>query len=275
MPDGPADHTFPLPMPWGHFIPNCSPATKATALANPVIHGIYNEQLYTIYFVDPTTQHPTFLILTYHGLSALTTTEEIKSALLAKLLSDPLVVNMAQNDHSYVPNEPNPKLILATLVQFANVRKCAVRFKPNGAQTTAFSIILPPLSTDASQTADLEEHLMHPDFAFKIPFQGTATPWRNSKGLLMSCPECHSLAHYKEDCLIINSDSYKAHYGHTPTNTAWYALNDEGSSNSTSSYRGGSRGRARGYGRGAGGNAGYNGRGFSYGRGRGSPYTRW
>ncbi|KAJ6563203.1 hypothetical protein B0H10DRAFT_2115798 [Mycena sp. CBHHK59/15] len=279
IPIGANDNKFPLPMPWGHFIPDCSSDTKAVALANPVIHGTVNECLYTIYFIDPTPEHPPFLILTYHGLSSLTTEDEIKSAFLTALLSDPFVVNTAHADHSYVPNEPKPEMIFRILVEFAKIRKCAVSSKPNSAPTTAFSIILPPLSTDASQTAVLERHLMRPEFAFNIPLQGTATPWRNSRSLLMSCTECHSVAHYKDDCLITNSDSYKAHYGHTTTDAAWYALNDDGSSSSTSSsnsvYRGAGRGRARGFYRGPGGNPGYNGRGFSYGRSRGSPYTRW
>ncbi|KAJ6560692.1 hypothetical protein B0H10DRAFT_1966892 [Mycena sp. CBHHK59/15] len=235
IPIGANDNKFPLPMPWGHFIPDCSSDTKAVALANPVIHGTVNECLYTIYFIDPTPEHPPFLILTYHGLSSLTTEDEIKSAFLTALLSDPFVVNTAHADHSYVPNEPKPEMIFRILVEFAKIRKCAVSSKPNSAPTTAFSIILPPLSTDTSQTAVLERHLMRPEFAFNIPLQGTATPWRNSRSLLMSCTECHSVAHYKDDCLITNSDSYKAHYGHTTTDSAWYALNDDGSSSSTSS----------------------------------------
>ncbi|KAJ6596764.1 hypothetical protein B0H10DRAFT_2087958 [Mycena sp. CBHHK59/15] len=271
IPIGTNDIKFPLPMPWGHFIPDCSSDTKAVALANPVIHGTVNECLYTIYFIDPTPEHPPFLILTYHGLSSLTTEDEIKSAFLTALLSDPFVVNTAHADHSYVPNEPKPEMIFRILVVFAKIHKCAVSSKPNSAPTTAFSIILPPLSTDASQTAVLERHLMRPEFAFNIPLQGTATPWRNSRGLLMSCTECHSVAHYKDDCLITNSDSYKAHYGHTTTDAAC----SSSTSSSNSVYRGAGRGRARGFYRGPGRNPGYNGRGFSYGRSRGSPYTRW
>ncbi|KAJ6612187.1 hypothetical protein B0H10DRAFT_1952469 [Mycena sp. CBHHK59/15] len=62
IPIGANDNKFPLPMPWGHFIPDCSSDTKAVALANPVIHGTVNECLYTIYFIDPTPEHPPFLL---------------------------------------------------------------------------------------------------------------------------------------------------------------------------------------------------------------------
>lgn len=263
-------------MPWGHFIPDCSSEIKKTALANPVLHGVFDGQLYTIYFIDPTPEHPPFLILTYNGLSELTTDVEIKSALLMKLLSDPFVINMANSDHSNVANETKPEVIFKVLIHFAKIRKCAV--KRRGVMTTAFSVILPPLSTDASQTADLQQHLMRSDFSFDVPFQGTATPWRNAKGDLMSCPECHSVAHYRDDCIIANSDAYKDHYGQNAGNdAAWYALNEErnsqSSSNLNAAYRGGGRGRVHvGYNRGYSRGGGFSGRGSGYGRGRGYPY---
>ncbi|KAJ6595331.1 hypothetical protein B0H10DRAFT_2232903 [Mycena sp. CBHHK59/15] len=211
IPIGANDNKFPLPMPWGHFIPDCSSDTKAVALANPVIHGTVNECLYTIYFIDPTPEHPPFLILTYHGLSSLTTEDEIKSAFLTALLSDPFVVNTAHADHSYVPNEPKPEMIFRILVEFAKIRKCAVSSKPNSAPTTAFSIILPRCQPTHPRQQSLNDTSCDP----------------NSRSISLS--RCHSVAHYKDDCLITNSDSYKAHYGHTTTDSAWYALNDDGS----------------------------------------------
>ncbi|KAJ7924827.1 hypothetical protein B0H13DRAFT_1178714 [Mycena leptocephala] len=140
-------------------------------------------------------------------------TPKLRRISLKKILSDPFVLTMADSDHSNVPNETKPDVIFKVLLEFAKIRKYNVIFKRNDAPKIVFSIILPPLSTDASQTAYLEQHLMHTKFAFDVRFQGTATPWRNFKGELMSCSECHSVAHYRNDCLIINSDSYKIHYG--------------------------------------------------------------
>lgn len=199
-------------MPWGHFIPDCSAETKTTALANPVLHGVFDGLPYTIYFIDPAPENSPFLILTYHGLSELTTTTEISSALLKKLTSDPFITNVANSDYSNVANETKPEVIFKALLHFVTIRKYTV--KHHGTMTTIFSIVFPPLSKDTSKTADLQQYLMHPDFSFDIPFQETATPWRNSKGDLMLCSECHSVAHYREDCIIANSDAYKEHYGH-------------------------------------------------------------
>ncbi|KAJ7488775.1 hypothetical protein B0H11DRAFT_2012730 [Mycena galericulata] len=279
MPIGKSNNDFPpLPGPYAHFIPHCTPDTKKTALAKPVIYGVLDEELYTIYFINPTPEHLPFLILTYKGLFDLTTEPEIKSALITKLLSDPFVVTMANSDHTNVANETQPSIIFKVLVEFAKIRKYAVRV--NQTKTTAFSIILPPLSTDASQTAILESHLMNCDFAFDVPFQGTATPWRNSKGELMACPECHSVAHYRGHCIIVNSDEYKNHYGqNSATDSSWYALNAENNDNftstSNSTYRGGGRGRVHhGFGHGSNRGRGGYARNFENGRGRAPPYMR-
>ncbi|KAJ7495666.1 hypothetical protein B0H11DRAFT_2002064, partial [Mycena galericulata] len=152
---------LPLPQPWGHFIPDCSPNTKKAALANPVMHGCIDEEFYTLYFIDPTTKQPLFLVLTYSGVSTLATETELKEALLSKLRSDPFVTTMANADHSYVPNEAKPEIILEILFHFAKIRKFNVNSNPSTEPTTAFSIILPPLSTDAAQTAELQQYLMH------------------------------------------------------------------------------------------------------------------
>ncbi|KAJ7501099.1 hypothetical protein B0H11DRAFT_1993623, partial [Mycena galericulata] len=220
---------LPLPQPWGHFIPDCSPNTKKAALANPVMHGCIDEEFYTLYFIDPTTKQPPFLVLTYSGVSTLATETNLKEALLSKLRSDPFVTTMANADHSYVPNETKPEIILEILFHFAKIRKFNVTSNPSTEPTTAFSIILPPLSTDAAQTAELQQFLMHKTaFSFIVPFHGIATPWRNGKRILMACSECHSVAHYKDDCLILNSDSYKEFYGqNSNAGAAWHALNDE------------------------------------------------
>ncbi|KAJ7496339.1 hypothetical protein B0H11DRAFT_2000650 [Mycena galericulata] len=147
---------LPLPQPWGHFIPDCSPNTKKAALANPVMHGCIDEEFYTLYFIDPTTKQPPFLVLTYSGVSTLATETNLKEALLSKLRSDPFVTTMANADHSYVPNETKPEIILEILFHFAKIRKFNVTSNPSTEPTTAFSIILPPLSTDAAQTAELQ-----------------------------------------------------------------------------------------------------------------------
>ncbi|KAJ7257308.1 hypothetical protein C8J57DRAFT_1648364 [Mycena rebaudengoi] len=248
---------FPLPMPWTNIIPNVTPEFRAAALAREVMHGIYEEQYYTFYFIDLTFAQPPFIVLTYWKVADGADTGIIKAALIEKLLKDPVALDAAK-EHDYLPNETKPDVLLRTIVELATFRPFTYFLQ--GSKRTVWSIIMPPLSTNPVHTAAFQRHLMEsPAFFFDVEFLGTALPWRGPKGDLMSCSACHSIDHYRQDCPIINSDEYTLRRGiHLDLPSAWKAtsklptsLTDE--MDTSESVAPPSRMGFSGYGRGRGG----------------------
>ncbi|KAJ7500200.1 hypothetical protein B0H11DRAFT_2275914 [Mycena galericulata] len=246
-------------MPWTNIIPNVTPEFRAMALSREVMHGVYEEQFYCFYFIDLTFDQPPFLVLTYWKLADGTKPADVKKFLLEKLLSDPWVLDAAK-DHTYLPNETKPEILLKTILEFTTFRTFS--YFREGAKRTVWSIIMPPLSTDPAHTAALQRHLMEsPGFSFDVGFWGTAVPWRGPKGDLMSCSGCHSIDHYRQDCTIITSEGYLLRRGtHSDVPSEWNAssklptsLNDEmdtsdsaGPSNRMGTHSSGGRGRFHG-----------------------------
>ncbi|KAJ7605415.1 hypothetical protein FB45DRAFT_1042378 [Roridomyces roridus] len=254
---------FPVPRPWLNCIPNVAQMTKASLMAKQVVHGIYEGDPYSFYFLNLAFPQPPFLVLSYGDIADSATELEVKDALITALVNDTFVTKLAHDDHGYVPNIADPLELFQAICGHAKYR----RFTSyrSGASRTVWAITIPPISRDAESTAMLQKHLMDPTFTFDVGFHGTAKPWRSLRNELMHCAECHSIEHYKQDCPILRSDAYRRLHGHdadaawNPISSLPNSLNDNmdapepatSFNNQRGGYRGGMRGRGGfGYGRG-------------------------
>ncbi|KAJ7936611.1 hypothetical protein B0H13DRAFT_1853346 [Mycena leptocephala] len=227
----------------------------------------------------PRPQNP-WIIAVYIGLSALTTEAEFKSAFRSSLLADLAITQLIRDDHSNVPGEFGTAFILDVILHFPefHVGSVKVRGIRNMVPTIAHRILFPPISTVLATSKRLQKLIMARTFTFNVTRRGDAVPWLGSnpnKLATMSCPLCHGVDHYDEDCAIVKSPGFRAAHGivddqagpsSVPTSLTIepVASTSNDSNDANSGYRGGFRGR--GY---LGGRGGGNFRGGPRGGGRG------
>ncbi|KAJ6553856.1 hypothetical protein B0H10DRAFT_2049980 [Mycena sp. CBHHK59/15] len=243
-----------LGMPWTNIATECSPGFLAATLRDPVYHHFHNGFPITFYCLRVQPESP-WVFAVYFDITTLTTAVEFKDAAFAKLLADPGVVQMVDNDHSNIPGEHDTKFVLDVAKRFAEVSTCTVRRRGQfgSIPLTAYRLLFPPISKDPAATEQLQKHIMSSGFAFDIPKRGEAKPWFGPNSQYpepMSCSQCHGIDHYNEDCPIILSDGYQTLHGMTETTssvpTSLSIVPDAPATNdwATVPYRG--RGHARG-----------------------------
>ncbi|KAJ7118706.1 hypothetical protein C8R46DRAFT_1238869 [Mycena filopes] len=282
----------PLGMPWTSVITNCSAAFKAAVYANPVFHASHQGIGYTFYCMPAQPQTP-WIFVVFTGFTDAADDVEIKSALFAKLISDPDILKMVKEDHTNIPGEHKPELILAIALRFGSITKRTVRRggRFDTSAITAHCVMIAPISKDHSANLRLQRYIMTAGFVVDAQKRGEGTPWLGGNPFqpqLMNCTECHGVDHYVESCPIMDSLEYRAAHG-IPTvpiagpsvvpTSLLMAQGNAGNDWTSVPYRGGGRGRAYGASRGRGLNGGYagggrgNGGGGFYERGNGyKPY---
>ncbi|KAJ7643546.1 hypothetical protein FB45DRAFT_861167 [Roridomyces roridus] len=175
----------PLGPPLVNIIASVTPEFKKAALAKGVLHGNYDEELYTFYFIDLAFTQPPFLVLTYQNISDTADADDVKKALLSALVTDPFVLELAKADHSYMPNETKCEVLFKAITEHTNFRRLTSSM--GGTRCSIWAITCPPLSTKPEQTVALRRHLMDPGFTLQVGFHGTG-----NHGATTRVNSCHA-----------------------------------------------------------------------------------
>ncbi|KAJ7061538.1 hypothetical protein C8F01DRAFT_1252319 [Mycena amicta] len=172
------------------------------------------------FYLMPLIPQTSWYIATYVGLSDRVTPIEFLSGLFARLVHDPEVMRMVQQNHERIPDADVTDIPTAirAILHWAEVKACRV-FIParpgrDGQQQNGIRLYMPPPSFDDEAIKAWKNYLCSPTFSFTVDCRGRASPFRpfkrNGQTLGIACPECLGLDHYRDDCPITSSPGYKA-----------------------------------------------------------------
>ncbi|KAJ7706633.1 hypothetical protein B0H16DRAFT_1481901 [Mycena metata] len=286
---GTADNNLQI-MPFTQIITNCTAAFKLRLAADPVLHGVH-EGAPTSFYCIPARPPTPFIFTVFVGFTADAPDQNVKAALFTTLIGRPDFLQMVNEDHSNIPRELKPEIVLAVAIHWGTVSKCTVyRGGRQSLSLTAHRIMFPPISKDPAMNQRLQNYIMSPDFFVDARQFGEGRPWYKGPAKspkYMGCDQCHGIDHYKEFCPIATSKRFLEIHGlaEPDTNlssipTSLLAAQELPSEWTSVNYRGRGRGRGgpRGHYRGDNGynggqysgyNSGYNGGYNGGGRGRG------
>ncbi|KAK7002502.1 hypothetical protein R3P38DRAFT_3043274 [Favolaschia claudopus] len=191
--------------PIANIITDCSVDLKRRLVAAGKLHFLPDgsDRGYSIYFIDPSAEQ-SWYTGTYINIRKTTKPAGFLAALRARLVADPIIVDMVHADHTRVLLDHfDMDLIVTILLHFAKVDKYP---------RIAFRLYMPAPSINDVAIARFKDRLMSPNFSFDVGHQGVASPFFVRKGRFekpMECYECSGLDHFKRDCLLINCEGHR------------------------------------------------------------------